>query len=248
MLPSFLSAHVLSALQRESNRLSALEHQVEDWHERGAEKWIITQVSSNRGPLDASNLGSFVFVVCRCCTSVWCAGYVVESMPSGVLDDHDPARFCARAYAAARGASIVQRCSNDSNNSSNDASTMTDQLVQTIAADNAAVCDLLFRNTSLLKIVHALLEQRAAAGSVEPQTGAKRKASSCGMSGDASSSGVDSTGSSSLPRPHVWLFNEQYISKPPRTQLAQFGWVNHTIDRCAHHAWQMVRHECPSLN
>ena len=155
------------------------------------------------------------------------AGYVVESMPSGVLDEQDPARFCARAYATARGTSIEQRC-NSSDSGGAHATSTTDQLAQTIAADNATVCDLLFRNASLLKIVDALLRQRAAAGSTDPQTGDKRKSSSSDGSGsaDPSSSVADSTGSSSSPR--VWLFNEQYISKPPHTQLAQFGWVSHS--------------------
>ena len=109
------------------------------------------------------------------------AGYVVESMPSGVLDEQDPARFCARAYATARGTSIEQRC--NSSDETDAASITTTQLAHTIAANNATVCDLLFRNASLLKIVHALLRQRAAAGSTEPQTGDKRKSSSSGRSG-----------------------------------------------------------------
>ena len=222
VLPSFLSAHVLVALQRECDRLSTVEHQVEDWHERGAEK-ISTLAASNRAPLVAPQCLIHAFSSCCFCAPAFVAllaGYVVESMPSGVLDEQDPARFCARAYATARGASIEQRC--NSRDESDAASITTAQLTHTIAADNATVCDLLFRNASLLKIVDALLRQCATAGWTKPQAGDKRKSSSSGRSGsgDPSSS------------PRVWLFNEQYISKPPHTQLAQFGWVSHKRDAC----------------
>lgn len=63
--------------------------------------------------------------------------------------------------------------------------------------DNAAACDVLFRHAPLLRVVAAILAHLGRRQSVEPTS-------------DAS--------------PSCWLFNEQYVVKPPRSTEAEFGW------------------------
>lgn len=65
-----------------------------------------------------------------------------------------------------------------------------------IAEDNAAACDVLFRHASLLRVVCAILTQLGRNANIKSTSDA----------------------------PAVWLFNEQYVVKPPRSAEAEFGW------------------------
>ena len=205
VLPAFFSPASLATLRRECDRLSAAQSSdAEEWHDRG--QCVAEAARLLAAPISVVNVAhSLSFSLGAV---LFLPGYVVESMTSGCVAERDPARFCSRAYAQARQQSIQRQCRLTGD--AGKAKAASDELEREIATDNAAVCQLLFRHAPLLRIVRSVLD--SAGGVAAPATASSSPAV------------VES-------HPRVWLFNEQYIAKPPHSHQAEFGWVRRACAR-----------------